>query len=858
MAEKRGAEASCADMWLKRLKRLKRAEAAEKNSINRQERGDSAREKKHSDKAAATAAREMASDSEGETGGVRSAHSKSGAKRAREEEEEEEAPKDESGVRFAHSESGVRLAHSESGVRLAHSESEGESGVRFAHSEEEKDGERKKRRRKAPIKVNARKQYAQWSAGVLWGVVHSLSARRRERGGATWRGVVLALADAGRRRGAEAEWREMAEGWAKAEDAAKVRRMFHKVCGPAGSPTGGPAGGPGQSGPMGGPMGGTAPSDIAPSASGHSGPNGPNGEDGEDFYTEASLWEWLREDDMETCTQLQRMRLCPCSECTEAWVAVQRRRMAQRRTLDQAQIVAQEQTLDEQLQLGQERTEGVRHQACEVSLRMATGAPERMVGHLAKMLGNEMYGLLFAKMVGDRAFVDERKRLYLWDGERKLWRGHQDAVAQLGAMVPETLEDYVDGDHELMGQVHECSQQLGKREAVARAALCYLRDDRRAGLVDNMGRRVPLKGGMVMDLRKGGVRPAVRGRTPDDLFTYEIEARWDAEAGTGDIGRFMREIMCEEGEMVSFLQRVLGAVLLGGNRDKCFYFLWGPMDNGKSTLINLMKGLLGRKLFAELDGSLFYVERGQVQSVGGANPFMLEIQGKLMVALSEGKPGAVLNEAFMKRYVSDSLKTRRMRTDSTEEFTEQAKLFFVTNHLPQCSDDPAFWRRLVLIEFKASFVDEPGQRGPERYTRDPAMGDRLRGQGSQLLNWLLEGLRSYLEQGLNPPEQVRAAKSSYKSDMDYVARYIEECLDLADAQPSLPTKAAPSAKLRASDLYQNYRGWCAANRVRAKSSVEFGKSMKSKGHPSQIDNVGRYYPDVQLRCAPLEPLGFRR
>ena len=60
--------------------------------------------------------------------------------------------------------------------------------------------------------------------------------------------------------------------------------------------------------------------------------------------------------------------------------------------------------------------------------------------------------------------------------------------------------------------------------------------------------------------------------------------------------------------------------------------------------------------------------------------------------------------------------------------------------------DPALWRRLVIVPFNYRFPDAQ---------KDPGWKDRiLKEEGPGILNWIIEGARAYLENGLLVPEPI--------------------------------------------------------------------------------------------------------
>ena len=91
----------------------------------------------------------------------------------------------------------------------------------------------------------------------------------------------------------------------------------------------------------------------------------------------------------------------------------------------------------------------------------------------------------------------------------------------------------------------------------------------------------------VVDLTTGRIRPHI----PEDYFT-----KITAVGPRGDCPRFrafLERITGGDGELVSYLQRVLGYGLTGLIREHALFFGYGTGANGKSVLLSTVAGLLG-------------------------------------------------------------------------------------------------------------------------------------------------------------------------------------------------------------------------------------------------------------------------
>ena len=150
------------------------------------------------------------------------------------------------------------------------------------------------------------------------------------------------------------------------------------------------------------------------------------------------------------------------------------------------------------------------------------------------------------------------------------------------------------------------------------------------------------------------------------------------------------------------------------------------------------------------------------------------------------------------------------------------------NHKPTIrGDDHAIWRRMRLIPFT---VIVP----PEKQERD--LIEQLAAELSGILNWALEGLRAYQKEGLSPPKCVTEATQEYRSEMDIIGDWIDECCI-----------EEPEAKIPMSDAYASYSAWCKFSGHRPFSKKRFGQRLRNRG--LEVDRTGkkRFYVGLTLK-----------
>jgi len=145
-------------------------------------------------------------------------------------------------------------------------------------------------------------------------------------------------------------------------------------------------------------------------------------------------------------------------------------------------------------------------------------------------------------------------------------------------------------------------------------------------------------------------------------------------------------------------------------------------------------------------------------------------------------------------------------------------MFLMTNHKPQMppgDDDFAFWQRVHLIPFEVAFVEDP--QGCFQRKIDQDLPEKLKTEAEGILAWMVRGCLKYQRQGLNPPEEIKAATRRYQKDEDILSQFIKDCCTLDE-----------HANYGAGKLYEAFKDYCADEGNRPSTFVTFGKKMKRR------------------------------
>lgn len=320
----------------------------------------------------------------------------------------------------------------------------------------------------------------------------------------------------------------------------------------------------------------------------------------------------------------------------------------------------------------------------------------------------------------------------------------------------------------------------------------------------------------------------LRPGKPEDYQKTACPTEWkgiDEPCPTWE--KFVSEIFDDDLLLVEYMQRLLGYGLTGTTERHILPILWGAGRNGKGTLLETVKHVLGDYAY-KAESEMLLLQR-QARSSGSPNSSILALRGKRIVWCSETDEGRQLNTSKLKELVGgDTLSARAVYGKRHVEFRPSHLLLLLTNHRPQApAGDYALWQRIHLVPFTVSFIENP--KRPNERKADHRLPDKLKSEASGILAWMVRGCSAYQQQGLNPPEIVKSATEAYRQDEDIISHFFDDACIIG-----------PTYKVKAGALYKAYQAWCNENGHRPLSGTKFGRNLKDR-FDSYQDRAGTHY-----------------
>ncbi|WP_243187203.1 phage/plasmid primase, P4 family [Faecalispora jeddahensis] len=291
--------------------------------------------------------------------------------------------------------------------------------------------------------------------------------------------------------------------------------------------------------------------------------------------------------------------------------------------------------------------------------------------------------------------------------------------------------------------------------------------------------------------------------TPDVVITNKINWPYNPAAYNKLMDHTLDRIACGKAEIRALLEEMVGScfyrsnALAGGGS----FILTGEGANGKSTLLDALKYLLGDENIASLD----------LKELGDRFK-TAELFGKLANIGDDIGSDYVANVATFRKLVTGQRVSAERKGQDPFEFDSYAKLLFSANAIPRLGrskESYSIMRRLVIVPFDAKFTNADSDFNPNiRYDL----------QDQQAMEYLirlgLDGLKRVLKNKMfTKSKDVEQAIESYRIENNPLLTFIEE-IGATDIENE-PVKA----------IYKKYKEFCLSNQFEPLNRIEFSRQV---------------------------------
>lgn len=416
------------------------------------------------------------------------------------------------------------------------------------------------------------------------------------------------------------------------------------------------------------------------------------------------------------------------------------------------------------------------------------------------------------------------KQWVIWDGRR--WKTDDTAAASRFAIASvklmwDEVKAIEDADtQKALAKWAVDSQAAGRLQAMLQLARSFESVSITPDLLDADPWVLNVNNG-TLDLRTGQLRKQDRG----DLITKLAPVDYDAEAPCPTWMKFLDSLMLGRPGLVEYLQRAIGYSLTGDVSLKKLFVCFGGGDNGKTTMLETVRFILGDYAGSIPIQSLLHTRQAAGRD---ASPDIAALRGRRFVTTSEADDGARLNESLIKHLTGMGEISCRDLYSGQFTFMPSHKLFLDTNHKPTVrGTDKGIWTRLRLIPFELQLKESQ---------KDTALLTKLEAEAAGILTWAVWGCLDWLREGFAEPEEVQAATKEYRADMDTLRHFLDECTDDTD----------PDYRAGARDLYRAYHAWSTGAGEYAISERKFSEAMAERRIRKHRGEAGNQYHGLRL------------
>jgi len=285
---------------------------------------------------------------------------------------------------------------------------------------------------------------------------------------------------------------------------------------------------------------------------------------------------------------------------------------------------------------------------------------------------------------------------------------------------------------------------------------------------------------------------------------------------------FIHKIMNNDQEMVRYLQKMFGYALTASTVEQVIFLLIGMGCNGKSTLLERIRRIMGDYAKNSPAQSLLVSQSSNIRSD------IARLTGARLVTAVEIGDDKRLDEALVKQITGGDPVTSRFLYKDFFEHSPTYKIFIAANYNPDIRGiDHGIWRRIRVIPFNVIIPDSE---------IDKDFGQKLDDELSGILKWCIDGCLLWKQEGLGLPDAVAEAVNQYRKNTDIFGQFIEDCFDR-------------ESKLRTSvkDLNLLHESWSKDNGQDPIKKRTIGLQMKIKGFIPGKSGAVRYWEGLGIK-----------
>ena len=300
-----------------------------------------------------------------------------------------------------------------------------------------------------------------------------------------------------------------------------------------------------------------------------------------------------------------------------------------------------------------------------------------------------------------------------------------------------------------------------------------------------------------------------REHNPSDYCSVQASYPYNPSATYHNWERFIDDVASGDPKSSELLQFIPAYGLMNHTRYEKIFVLCGSGGNGKSVYLDIL-----RLLFGEANVS-------HVTPRGLLDRFQrIKLKDSLLNLAGEIKSDVGDAEEYMKMIASGETISACYKSQDFVDFTPRTKLVYACNgQLASGDTSEGLARRLIIVDFKTSFVDHPDPNNPCERQKDVNIKDKLTEELSSggVFNWAYEGYKllnavGYFTETNDQAELI----SDFKRASNPVLLFYEDFFT-----------EHTITDIAAKQVYLDYKEWCVANGHKIMPSNWFHREFRN-------------------------------
>lgn len=305
----------------------------------------------------------------------------------------------------------------------------------------------------------------------------------------------------------------------------------------------------------------------------------------------------------------------------------------------------------------------------------------------------------------------------------------------------------------------------------------------------------------VLDIRDMTLKPM----SPEYSESIKIDYSYSKYSYSETVDDFFNNISCKDEEVKALLFEAIGYALLKTSELQTSFTLVGSGRNGKSTYLDLLKKVVGRKNFT----SISYKDL--------ANNFRASDLLDKLCSIADDISAQPLNDSDLYKSITageDIMLERKYKDARTLPLF--ATLFFACNKLPRTPDtSDGFFRRQTLIPFDADL---------STVSKVDGMSFKMNLLSEESIEYTIfkavQAVHEVFKRGdFTKSTRVDILKKEYKADNSSVLSWIKDMYGTPDKILRMTFKNA----------WKSYKTWCEDSSRKNMSQTNFRAELRANG-----------------------------